>query len=116
MRATREKFDLRKYAQLHLNYQQAGYALPKWVQFCAYFAIDLGFEVTYYDSVSTVSKYVYVREKEKTFKVRFSNHKPNKQREKERDCDFFVGLNNYGWSRTEDAIRATEEFFKKRER
>jgi len=107
-----ERFDLQKYAQLRLNYQQAGYVLPKWVQFCAIFALDLGFNVEYYDSKSTVSKYVYVKKGRKKFKVRFSNHKPSLETESRKDSDFFVGVTNFEVTRTEDAVRAAKEFFK----
>jgi hypothetical protein len=67
--------------------------------------------VSYYDAVTTVSKYVFVRRGGKRFKVRFSNHKPARWREQSRDCDFFVGITNTGVTRTEDAIRATLAFF-----
>jgi len=66
----------------------------------------------YYDAVTTVSKYVTIRKNKKQFKVRFSNHKPNKGKEIDRLCDFFVGAShlNANWYTWEDAIKAAEKY------
>lgn len=85
----------------------AGYAVPKWITFCAW-ALDIGLYVQLYDAVTTVSKYVYLSKHKdgKRYKIRFSNHKPNKAKELEEDCDFFVGVTNTGVRTTGDAMAA----------
>lgn len=86
------------------------YPVPKWIEFCERMLTN-GFEVSYYEAQTTVSKYVTIRKGSKSFLVRFSNHKPNRQREIAKDCDFFVGVTHLGVTRTEDAIRAVQEHF-----
>ena len=56
------------------------YGKPKWVLFCEYY-MQKGFAVYLYDSKSTVSKYITLVYGGKTFKVRFSDHKPSKMKE-----------------------------------
>lgn len=89
---------------------KAGYPLPKWISFCREM-LDLGLNVKLYEAKSTVSKYVYLKRGKKEFKVRFSNHKPNKHKEKINDCDFFVGVTNTGVRTTDDAIKEVKRFF-----
>jgi len=72
------------------TYKENEFEIPKFVQFIAY-ALSKGYKVHLYDAQTTVSKYVTIINGEKKFKVRFSNHKPNKQRQLNGDCDFFVG-------------------------
>jgi hypothetical protein len=84
------------------TYKQNDYDIPKFVLFIET-AIKYGYRVRLYDAQTTVSKYVYVYHKKKSFKVRFSNHKPNYHREKEKDCDFFVGITHLGVTSTKDA-------------
>ena len=88
-----------------------GYTKQKWIMFCESM-LEHGFELSLYEARKTLSKYITVRKKNKSYKVRFSNHKPIKQREMAADCDFFVGVTHTGWRTTDDAIKATLEFFK----
>lgn len=88
----------------------AGYAVPKWVEFCEHF-LARGFEVRVYEARQTVSKYVTVVRGRVGFKVRFSNHLPNRRRELAGDCDFFVGKAHTTWTTTADAVAAAEAFF-----
>lgn len=87
--------------------REKGYGKPKWIQFCeAMLARGLG--VTLYEARKTVSKYVTVHTRGKpAFKVRFSNHRPNRIREDRGGCDFFVGVANNAVTTTEQAIAAT---------
>lgn len=90
----------------------AGYSSPKYLDFCEAM-LDIGYRVTLYEARETVSKYVTVYGAGDTeFKVRFSNHLPNRTREIRGDCDFFVGQTHQGkWQSTSQAIAATVEYF-----
>lgn len=81
-----------------------------WIRFCD-FMLDKGFKVELYEAQRTNSKYVTVSKGAKSFKVRFSNHKPILQRELNGDCDFFVGVNNTHTTTTRDAAVAVREYF-----
>jgi hypothetical protein len=85
----------------------SGYSVPRYLEFCAW-AINQGFIVDLDEAVTTVSKYVFVREWDqgRSFKLRFSNHKPNRGKELEGDCDFFVGVTHTGARTTEHAMKA----------
>lgn len=90
-----------------------GFGKAKWISFCEAM-IEQGFEVVLCEAKTTVSKYVFVHKKEnkeQKFKVRFSNHKPNKKAESINDCDFYVGHTNERITTTNDAIRATLRYF-----
>jgi hypothetical protein len=87
-----------------------GYQKPKWVEFCEV-ALRRGFSVTLYEAKHTASKYITLRKGGKSFKVRFSNHRPIRSREAGRDCDFFVGVTNLAVTTTGDALRAVTAFF-----
>lgn len=95
--------------------KKLGYGKQKWVEFCE---VMLGnsYEVKLYEARKSVSKYITVTclKTKNSFKVRFSNHKPIKFKEKNGDCDFFVGRTNLGISTTDQAIEATLNFFKER--
>ena len=84
--------------------------MQKWIYFCCTM-MGHGFEVWLYEARRTYSKYITVVEKDKTFRVRFSDHAPIARREREGDCDFFVGRTNFVITTTEDAIDATLRFF-----
>lgn len=91
----------------------AGYSKSKWIYFCEEM-MRLGFTVELYEARQTKSKYCTVRReafKGKSFKVRFSDHKPIYHREMAGDCDFFVGHTNTGIRNTHDAVNATCNFF-----
>ncbi len=88
------------------------YPLQKWVQFSD-FLLGRGFTVTLKESLSTVSKYLTVTKPgdQRRYVVRFSNHPPRLDREQNKDCDFFVGKTNLGWTNTVMAQAAVLEFF-----
>lgn len=71
----------------------------------------LGFSVELYEARQTKSKYCTVKLDGKSFKVRFSDHKPIYQREMKGDCDFFVGHTHTGIRTTQDAINAVCAYF-----
>ena len=87
-------------------YKRNDWPVPKWIMFCEQM-IDLGFIVHLYRSKTTVSKYIYLKEKGKKekIKIRFSNHKANYHQEVEKeDCDYYVGIGHKGVVRTEELI------------
>lgn len=93
--------------------ESMGFQKQKWVTFCEVM-LERGFTVSLYEARQTVSKYITVRRADdysRSFKVRFSNHKPIKHREQAGDCDFFVGYTHLGIQTTEQAIAATLNFF-----
>lgn len=85
-----------------------GYSVQKWIQFCR-IMMEQGFRVNVHEAVTTLSKYITVTDPKghKKFKVRFSNHRPNKDVEKSSDSDFYVGVANNKTTTTEQAIAAT---------
>lgn len=85
----------------------------KWIEFCE-ILIGEGFSCSLYEAKKTFSKYITVTadmQPYKYFRVRFSNHKPTKTRENQKDCDFYVGVGNNGTYTTQDALKAVREFF-----
>lgn len=89
---------------------KAGYPKQKWIVFCENL-IEMGFSLRLYEARQTFSKYVTVIRGHKTFKVRFSNHKPIKDRELAGDCDFFVGITHTGTRTTDEALVAVQNYF-----
>ncbi|MGM4911467.1 hypothetical protein [Rhizobium sp. 768_B6_N1_8] len=87
-----------------------GYGKPRWIEFCEV-ALRRGLTVNLYEARRTVSKYVTLRHGGKSFKVRFSDHKPIPRREAQNDCDFFVGVTNQTVTTTGDAVRAALAHF-----
>lgn len=87
-----------------------GHPKQKWVMFCE-IMLKQGFKLSIYEARLTVSKYITVSNGKKSFKVRFSNHKPISFRQERGDCDFFVGHNHGITTTTNDAIKATIKFF-----
>lgn len=87
-----------------------GFSKQKWISFCEVL-ISKGFSIKIYEARETVSKYITVFKDGKYFRVRFSNHKPNYTREKNKDCDFFVGVTHTGIRTTEDALKAIGVFY-----
>jgi hypothetical protein len=85
-----------------------GYSVQKWIQFCRSM-MDEGFRVNVYEAQTTFSKYIVITDPKghRKFKVRFSNHRPNKRAESEEDSDFYVGVANNKTTTTEQAITAT---------
>lgn len=88
-----------------------GYAKPKYIKFCEQL-LKHGYSLELYEARSTFSKYITVRrEGDKTYKVRFSNHKPNLLKEKRGDCDYFVGVTNLKVTNWIMATKAVHKFF-----
>jgi hypothetical protein len=85
------------------GYIKAGYSIPKWIIFSEKM-LELGFKVSLHKSKSTVSKYIYITRGLKIYKIRFSNHKANRNAELSDDCDFYVGVGNRGTITTEYLI------------
>lgn len=90
----------------------AGYSKPKWIRFCEVLLAE-GYEVWGYEARQTVSKYITVGYPGNRcrFKVRFSNHKPIKERELQGDCDFFVGITNLRTTHSRQALDAVRAYF-----
>lgn len=78
--------------------------VSKWIQYCR-FMLAAGYTVHLYEARQTVSKYVTTSHGGAQYVVRFSNHKPNKRREMNHDCDMFVGVTHTGSRTMDDAIR-----------
>ena len=87
------------------------YGKAKWLQFCEELLDE--YELYLYEARHTFSKYITIKKNDKSYKVRFSNHKPNWRREFNKDCDFFVGVSNYNITTTEDALKAVNKYFSK---
>ncbi len=97
------------------NLALRGYQKPKWIGFCE-LVLRSGLTAHLYEARRTVSKYVTVSSPDgRSFKVRFSNHKPIAAREAKGDCDFFVGVTNQTVTTTSQALAATLSFFGIRE-
>ena len=82
----------------------------KWVQFCLRM-MKAGLTVHLYEARQTLSKYLTVSHGDRSFKVRFSDHAPNYNREVEGDCEFFVGVTNLDTTTTGQAMQATLRHF-----
>lgn len=92
------------------NITGKGFPVPKWTYFCKQ-VLDMGLTVSLYEARETYSKYVTVMKDDVEYKVRFSNHRPTYHRERNGDCDFFVGVTHTGVRNTEQALEAVKEFF-----
>lgn len=90
--------------------EKNGYPKAKWILFCE-IMLNEGHQIKLYEARETVSKYVTVIRNGMQFKVRFSNHRPIKQRELDGDCDFFVGVTHLGCTTTQDACDAVRSHF-----
>jgi len=112
-KATHDTMSLDYLERRAKNAERGGYQKPRWIEFCEDM-LRRGYHVRLYEARQTFSKYITVLFRKRSFKVRFSNHKPCKQKEANRDCDFFVGITHFGVTRTEDAIKATVEFLEQR--
>jgi hypothetical protein len=89
--------------RLKPSYIAKNYPVPKWIQFSEELISD-NWHVRLHRSKSTVSKYLYISKNNKNFKIRFSNHKPNKMKENNEDCDFYVGIGNRGVITTSEVL------------
>lgn len=88
----------------------AGYSKQKWIEFCETL-IAQGFHLHLYEAKHTESKYITVKKAGVSYIVRFSAHKPNKEKEATGDCDFFVGVTHLGVTTTKNALDAVYHFF-----
>lgn len=83
------------------------YGVSAWIVFCREM-MGRGYRATLYEARNTVSKYVTVwGANDDFYRVRFSSHKPILCREAAGDCDFFVGVTNFGTTNTQMAVQAT---------
>lgn len=89
-----------------------GYNTPRYLDFCRKM-LSHGFVVTLYEARKTNSKYVTVSNGDMSFKVRFSDHRPIPTRERDGDCDFFVGVTNRTVTTTDGAIKACLSYFQR---
>jgi len=93
------------------RFEGMGYAPAQWMVFCEKM-LRIGYKVTVKETHNAHSKYVRVYGAGDTFyQVRFSNHLPNKRRELDEDCGFFVGVAHTGVRNTAMAIKAVGDFF-----
>lgn len=65
--------------------------------------LENGWKVKLYVA-NKVSKYVFIIKGDDVFKIRFSNHLPIESKEKENDCDYYVGISHCQTSTTEEII------------
>lgn len=91
-------------------YKNAGYPKAKWMEFCEVLLKD-EYSLILHEAKQTNSKYITVCKDGKTFKVRFSNHKPILERELRGDCDYFVGVTNLRTTNTAMALEAVKKYF-----
>jgi len=83
---------------------------PKWIRFCRIFLIK-DYKVEVCLSKLKSSKYIFLIKNEKKLKLRFSDHKPSKKQEDDRDSDVYVGPSNYGNIKTKEAVNIALYFF-----
>ena len=95
------------------NCTKKGYPVPKWITFCEAL-LAKHYELYLYEARETYSKYITIVCGKRSFKVRFSNHKPIKAREQSGDCDFFVGVTNFTVTNTDMALKAVLQHFNSR--
>lgn len=88
---------------------KAGYPKQKWIEFCETLLAE-GYVLSLYEAKYTASKYITIKKGKKSFKVRFSNHRPNWQKEQMNDCDFFVGVSNNTVTTTVQALEAVHKY------
>lgn len=77
------------------------YKPPKYFEFIKTMILN-GWTVKLY--TAGVSKYIFVIKGMHIYKIRFSNHKPIREKELENDCDFYVGITHLQASTTEQVI------------
>lgn len=100
------------YSFLDARKQQAeskGFPEPKYIQFCRS-VLDMKLRVHLHESKTTRSKYVTITSNKGKFKVRFSNHKPNKGAQEREDSNFYVGVSNGVVTTTDQALEAVKNW------
>lgn len=107
-KATNLKVSIEYLAKRTADLANKGWSKSKWIEFCEAM-LGHGYDVWLYEARQTLSKYCTVGNprSRQEFKVRFSNHRPIREREKAGDCDFFVGKCNFVTTNTAQAIAAT---------
>lgn len=75
------------------NYVKQGYPVPKWISFSEAL-INEGWTVRAHYAKTTFSKYLFISKGKISKKIRFSNHKPNRNKENINDCDYYVGISH----------------------
>lgn len=88
-----KKVSLEYFKKIKPRYANKGFSTPKWIQFCE-IMLERGWQVYVHEAVTTVSKYVFVVQGDRRYKIRFSNHIPNKRMQAAEDCDFYVGISH----------------------
>jgi hypothetical protein len=106
------KVSLRYLNMIEKSYPARGFPIPKWIIFCKTM-IDRGWNVRLYRAKTTVSKYVFVHKDNLMYKIRFSNHRANRNMEFNDDCDYYVGVGNRYTLTTEELISLLIEKDKK---
>jgi hypothetical protein len=104
------KFKLDDIQKREKSLVKAGYQPSRYLGFCRTLLSE-GYELRLYEARQTHSKYITVEKGGKSYKVRFSNHKPIQSRQESGDCDFWVGVSHGQVTTTEDAISAVRTFF-----
>lgn len=84
-------------------YLKKNFPIPKWIVF-AETLLRKGWKVKLYRAIHTYSKYLTITKRDKKYKIRFSDHKPSRIKEEEKDCDFFVGRSHNQVCTTEQVL------------
>lgn len=85
------------------GYTNKGYPVPKWITF-SLTMLNEGWDVVLQQSKTTVSKYIHITKGSASYKIRFSNHKANKEKESSQDSDYYIGVGHNGIITTEQLI------------
>lgn len=81
-------------------YLISGYEVPRWLLAKDFFS-ELNLKVKVVKSRTTKSKYLYISNRYKEIKLRYSDHAPNPSQEASGDSDFYVGKSNSNITSTE---------------
>lgn len=84
-------------------YLKKNFPVPKWIVFSETL-LRKGWKVKLYRAIHTYSKYLTITKRDRKYKIRFSDHRPNLKKEIENDCDFFVGRSNNQIITTEQVL------------
>jgi len=94
-----------KIAKKISGYANSQYEAPKYLRFILRMLRE-GWRVKLYiPRESKISKYVFVYNNDRIYKIRFSNHKPIIQKELDNDCDFYAGISNMKIMTTEQIAK-----------
>jgi hypothetical protein len=66
--------------------------------------LEKGWQIALHRAQTTRSKYLYIKKDKLNYKIRFSDHKASFNQETKKDCDYYVGVGNYGVITTEQLI------------